>query len=109
MFSLSTQLHSLAGMKVKVKFEGEEERFISIDSINQHEQDIVAAVTPHWDESGMYRATCAVGAEELSLEQYVGDNEPDVMNSDGWEKLNTIIDMKLDPGDPPESVEEADS
>lgn len=109
MFSLSTQLHSLAGMKVKVKFEDEEEGFISIDSISQHEQDIMAAVTPFWDESGTYRATCSVGAEELSLEQYVGENEPDLMNSAGWEKVDTIIDMKLDPGDPSESVEEADS
>lgn len=105
MYNISTQVHTLAGETVKAVFEDDEDGFISFSGSNMHGDDIRVAVTPKWDDTASYRVACSVGDETLSLQRYGGDSEePDVVDDDGWEEIDTIVKFELNPEDPPEAL-----
>lgn len=104
MYSLSTQIHTLTGDKVKAIFEDDEDGYITFHGSNLHGQDIRAPVTPDWDETDSYRVACSVGDDTLSLQRYEDESgEPDVLNDEGWKEIDTIVAFELNPDGPSES------
>jgi hypothetical protein len=89
---------------VKAIFENDEEGYITLNSSNLNEQEIRVPVTAEWDDTTPYRVACSVGDDSLSLQRYEGESEnPDVMEDEGWEEVNTIVEFELNPDGPPES------